>query len=500
LKDEAAELTSEVLRLQRGLDEQTFADAQQQEDLERVRTALASARDQLTAARALSGRAEEFKALLEADVNYEVVKKFCKDVKEAAIGAQVIKSLHPSQVMVKIVNDELTRLMGPVDTRIYIVSPGPTVIMLAGLQGGGKTTTAAKLGKYLVSKGKRPLLVAGDLQRPAAVEQLVVLGQQVSIDVYREDGKDPVQVAKNGVRHAKEHGYDVAVLDTAGRLHIDEEMMAQIAEVARAVSPHQIYLVCDAMTGQDAVHSAKEFNERLELDGVILTKLDGDARGGAALSVKAVTGKPIKFIGIGEKLDKLEEFHPDRMASRILGMGDVVTLVEKAHEQFKAEEAIKLQEKMVKGTFGFDDFLKQMQAVKKMGGVKDMLKLMPGVGGQIEDLDLDDTEMHRMEAIVYSMTPRERRDPDIIDSSRRRRIAAGAGVGPHDVSGLVKTFTRSRDMLKALSSGSFGGLRSLFSGGLNIGAISAAMSSGRKIKQRSARKRVIKRKGKIKRR
>jgi len=440
------------------------------------------------------------KALLEADVSYNVVKQFCKDVTQAAIGAEVIKSLHPGQVMIKIVSDELTKLMGPVDTRIYFVSPGPTVIMLAGLQGGGKTTTAAKLGKYLVAKGKRPLLAADDLRRPAAVEQLVVLGEQTGIDVYREDSKDTVKVAKNSVKHAKENGYDVIVLDTAGRLHIDEEMMTEIADVAKAVTPHQIYLVCDAMTGQDAVNSAKEFNERLELDGVILTKLDGDARGGAALSVKAVTGKPIKFIGVGEKLDKLEEFHPDRMAGRILGMGDVVTLVEKAQEQFKAEEVEKIQKKMAKGTFGFDDFLKQMQAVKKMGGMKDMLKMVPGMGQQLDDLDLDGSELKQMEAMVYSMTPRERSDPDVIDSSRRRRIAAGAGVQPNDVSGLVKTFMRSRDMLKSLSGGTFGGLKSLFSGGLNMNALGAAMSTGRKIKQRSKRKRVIKRKGKIKRR
>jgi len=439
------------------------------------------------------------KALLEADVSYNVVKKFCKDVTQAAIGAEVIKSLHPSQVFVKIVNDELTKLMGPVDTRIYFVSPGPTVIMLAGLQGGGKTTTAAKLGKYLVSKGKRPLLVADDLRRPAAIEQLVVLGRQLNIDVYSEESKNAVKVAKNGVKHAREHGLDVVVLDTAGRLHIDEEMMAEVADVAKAVTPHQIYLVCDAMTGQDAVNSAKEFNERLELDGVILTKLDGDARGGAALSVKAVTGKPIKFIGVGEKLDKIEEFHPDRMASRILGMGDVVTLVEKAQEQFEVEEAEKLQKKMAKGTFGFDDFLKQMQAVKKMGGIKDMLKMMPGMGGQLGDLDFDDAEVHRMEAIVYSMTPHERREPDIIDASRRRRVAAGAGVEVHDVSGLVKTFKRSRDMMKAMSGGALGGLKNLFSGGLNMNTLGAAMSAGRKIKQRSKRKRVIKRRGKIKR-
>lgn len=440
------------------------------------------------------------KALLEADVNYNVVKQFCKDVTQAAVGAEVIKSLHPSQVMIKIVNDQLTKLMGPVDTRIYFVSPGPTVIMLAGLQGCGKTTTAAKLGIYLLAKGKRPVLVAGDLQRPAAIEQLVILGQQSNIDVYREDTTNSVQVAKNGVKYAQEKNYDVVVLDTAGRLHIDAEMMTQISDVAKAINPHQIYLVCDAMTGQDAVNSAKEFNERLELDGVILTKLDGDARGGAALSVKAVTGKPIKFIGVGEKLDKLEEFHPDRMASRILGMGDVVTLVEKAQEQFQAEEAAKLQQKMAKGTFGFDDFLKQMQAVKKMGNVKDLLKMLPGVGSQLEDLDIDEAEMHQMEAIVYSMTHQERRDPDIIDGSRRRRIAAGAGAQPHDVSGLVKTFTRSRDMLKALSGGRLGGLKALFSGGFNLGALSSAMSTGRKIKQRSKRKKIIKRRGKIERR
>jgi len=459
-----------------------------------------SGRGRITEANISDAMRDVRKALLEADVNYNVVKAFCKDVAQAALGAEVIKSLHPGQVMIKIVSDELTKLMGPVDTRIYFVSPGPTVIMLAGLQGGGKTTTAAKLAKYLVANGKKPLLVADDLQRPAAIEQLVILGQQLGIDVYSEEGKNPVKVAQNSIRHAKENAHDVVVLDTAGRLHIDEDMMSQIADIAKAVTPHQIYLVCDAMTGQDAVNSAKEFNERLELDGVILTKLDGDARGGAALSVKAVTGKPIKFIGVGEKLDKLEEFHPDRMASRILGMGDVVTLVEKAQEQFDVEEAIKLQKKMAKGSFGFDDFLKQMQAVKKMGGMKDMLKLLPGMDAQMKDLDLDDAEIGQMEAIVHSMTLRERRDPDLIDSPRRRRIAAGAGVQPHDVSGLVKTFLRSRDMMKALSGGSFGGLKALFSGGFNLGSISQMMSAGRKIKQRSKRKRVIRRRGKTERR
>jgi len=459
-----------------------------------------SGRGRITEANVSDAMRDVRKALLEADVNYQVVKQFCKDVTVAALGAEVIKSLHPGQVMVKIAHDQLTKLMGPVDTRIYFVSPGPTVILLAGLQGTGKTTTAAKLGKYLVSRGKKPLLVADDLQRPAAVEQLKILGEQTGIDVYSEQTRDAVKVAANSVKYARQHGHDVVVLDTAGRLHVDEEMMSEVAEVAKAVNPHQIYLVCDSMTGQDAVNSAKEFNERLELDGVILTKLDGDARGGAALSVKAVTGKPIKFVGVGEKLDKLEEFHPERMASRILGMGDVVTLVEKAQEQFEAEEAEKMQQKLAKGSFGFDDFLKQMQAVKKMGGIKDMLKLMPGMGGQLGELDIEDGELKRMEAIVHSMTYRERREPQIIDSSRRRRIAAGSGTQPHDVSGLVKTFMRSRDMLKALSGGSFGGLKNLFSGGLNMGSLAAAMGSGRKIKQRSKRKRVIRRKGKTKRR
>jgi signal recognition particle subunit SRP54 len=454
-----------------------------------------SGRGRITEANISDAMRDVRKALLEADVNYDVVKKFCKDVTQAAIGADVIKSLHPSQVLVKIVSDQLTKLMGPVDTSIYFVSPGPTIIMLAGLQGCGKTTTAAKLAKHLLTRGKKPLLVADDLRRPAAIEQLVILGQQIKTEVYSEESKNSVKVARNAVKHAQKEGYDVVVLDTAGRLHIDEEMMAEVADVAKAIDPHQIYLVCDSMTGQDAVNSAKEFNERLELDGVILTKLDGDARGGAALSVKAVTGKPIKFVGVGD-----EEFHPDRMASRILGMGDVVTLVEKAQEQFDRDEAEKMQRKMARGSFGFDDFLKQMQAVKKMGGMKDMLKMMPGAGGQLDDLDIDDGELKRIEGIVHSMTSAERREPQILDSSRRRRVAAGAGVEANDVSGLVKTFKRSRDMMKAISGGSFGGLKSLLSGGFNMDTLSAAMGSGRKIKQRSKRKRIIKRKGKVKRR
>ena len=443
-----------------------------------------SGRGRITEANVSDAMGQVRKALLEADVNYHVVKQFCKDVSQAAMGAEVINSLHPGQVMVKIVNDELTRLMGPVDTNIYYVSPGPTIIMLAGLQGCGKTTTAAKLGKYLVGKGKKTLMVADDLQRPAAIDQLKILGEQLGIEVYSEDSKDAVKVARNAMKHAKAGGFDVVVLDTAGRLHIDEDMMNEISEVAKAVNPHQIFLVCDSMTGQDAVNSAKEFNTRLELDGVILTKLDGDARGGAALSDKAVTGKPIKFIGVGEKLDKLEEFHPDRMASRILGMGDVVTLVEKAQEQFDAGEAEKMQKKMAKGTFGFDDFLKQMQAVRKMGGLGSIMKLMPGMG-QLGDLNVDEKEITRIEGIVHSMTLAERKNPDILNASRRRRVAAGAGTDVHQVASLVKTFEKTRDMMKTISGGGLGGLKGLMSGNTDLFGM---MNSGRKIKQRSKRK------------
>jgi len=455
-------------------------------------------RGRITEANVSDAMRQVRKALLEADVNYGVVKQFCKDATAAAIGSDVIKSLHPSQMMVKIVNDELVKLMGPVDSKIYFVSPGPTVIMLAGLQGGGKTTTAAKLAKFIAAKGKKPLMVADDLQRPAAIEQLKTLGEQLDIPVYSESNKDAVRVAKNGIKHAKKIGCDVVVLDTAGRLHVDEDMMAEISDVAKAASPHQIFLVCDAMTGQDAVNSAKEFNERLELDGVILTKLDGDARGGAALSVKAVTGKPIKFIGVGEKLDNLEEFHPDRMASRILGMGDVVTLVEKAQEHFDEKEAEKLQKKMAKGSFGFDDFLKQMQAMKKMGGMSSMLKLLPGVGSQLGDMDVDDGEIAKMEGIVHSMTTEERRNPDVIDSSRRRRIAKGCGRDGQDVAGLIKTFKRSREMMKNMSGGGMGGFKDMLGGKMDmLGAMSGA---GRKVKQRSKRKKAIKRRGKVRRR
>jgi signal recognition particle subunit SRP54 len=391
------------------------------------------------------------RALLEADVNLEVARKFCDRCLEKALGQEVIKSLHPSQLMVKICNDELVELMGPIDTRVYYVQPGPTIILMAGLQGSGKTTTCAKLARYITSQGRKPLMVACDLQRPAAIEQLRVLGEQINVPVYLEQGeKNPVKVARNGVTAALKGGQNVVILDTAGRLHVDEDMMKQVAEVARTVKPHQIFLVCDAMTGQDAVNSAKAFNERLELDGVILTKFDSDARGGAALSVKEVTGKPIKFIGVGEKVENLEEFHPDRMASRILGMGDVVSLVEKAQEQFDATEMAKTQTKMAKGTFSLDDFLGQLRSMKKMGSMKDILKMIPGLGSQIPT-DMDDGELVRMEAIIQSMTIKERRNPDVIDGSRRRRIAKGAGADPQDVSGLVKSFLQMRSIMKQMS-------------------------------------------------
>ncbi|MCG3136288.1 MAG: Signal recognition particle protein [Phycisphaerae bacterium] len=390
-------------------------------------------------------------ALLEADVSVEVARNFCDQVGTKAIGQEILNTLKPEQVMVKVVHDELVALMGPVDPRIPFVSPGPTILMLAGLQGSGKTTTCAKLAKHIISKGKRPMLVAADLKRPAAIDQLEVLGKQLSIPVYTERGhQDAVKVCRNSISQARRMDRDVVILDTAGRLAIDEEMMAEVAKVADVTQPHQIYLVIDAMTGQDAVNTAKSFNTRLELDGVILTKFDSDTRGGAALTVKTITGKPIKFIGIGEKIDNLEPFHPDRIASRILGMGDVLTLVEQAQQQFDQDEAAKLQKKMAKGALTMEDFLDQFRKVQKMGSIKSLMKMIPGMGG-LADMEIDENEIKRMEAIILSMTRKERHDPDLIDSSRRRRIARGAGVDPQEVSGLVKQFTQMRDMMKSMS-------------------------------------------------
>ncbi|HVP12206.1 MAG TPA: signal recognition particle protein [Phycisphaerae bacterium] len=393
-------------------------------------------------------------ALLEADVHVEVVKSFCNDVTQKAVGAEVIKTLHPEQVMVKIVHDELIRLMGPVDSRIPWVSNPPTIILMAGLQGSGKTTTCAKLAKYCLAQGKRPMMVAADLKRPAAIDQLEVLGTQVDVPVYAERGhQNAVKVCRNGVSDARKKLLDVVILDTAGRLAIDEEMMAEVANVAQTVAPHQIYLVLDAMTGQDAVNTAKHFNDRLELDGVILTKFDSDTRGGAILSVKSITTKPVKFIGVGEKLDRLEEFHPERMAGRILGMGDIVSLVEQTQKQVNAEEAARLEAKMKKGDLSLDDFIAQVE--KAIGGrsLKDMLKMIPGVGSMMREteLEVDEDEIKRMRAIVNSMTPTERSNPKIIDASRRRRIARGSGTDTEDVSGLCKQFLQTRDMMKHMA-------------------------------------------------
>jgi len=391
-------------------------------------------------------------ALLEADVHVQVVRQFCDDVMEKALGQQVIETLHPDQVLVKIVYDELVQLMGPVDSRIPYVTPGPTVVLMAGLQGSGKTTTCGKLAKYVMEKGKRPLLVAADLKRPAAIDQLEVIGEQVGASVYTERGhQNAVKVCRNGIIHSRKTDRDVVILDTAGRLAIDEEMMEEIAQVEKATTPHQVYLVIDAMTGQDAVNTAKHFNERLELDGLILTKFDSDTRGGAALSAKSITGKPIKFIGIGEKLENLEEFHADRIAGRILGMGDIVTLVEKAQKQFDAKEAEKLEKKMASG-LTLEDFLGQMKKVKSMGSMKSLMKMIPGMSQNMPDMQVDDGELVRFEAIIQSMTSKERRKPEIIEASRRRRIARGSGTETKDVSTLIKSFTQVRDMMKAMSS------------------------------------------------
>lgn len=391
-------------------------------------------------------------ALLEADVNQKIVDDFCESVVQKAIGEQVVGSLQAGEQMVKIVHDELTALMGPVDSDIHFVSPGPTILMVAGLQGTGKTTTCGKLAHFLLRQNRRPLLVAADLQRPAAIDQLATLGEQLSVPVHLDkSATDPVKLCHGAIDVARRQDRDVVILDTAGRLHIEQELMDQLANIERTVHPHQIYLVCDAMTGQDAVNSAKEFNERLELDGVILTKLDGDARGGAALSVKAVTGKPIKFVGMGERLDRLEQFHPDRMAGRILGMGDVVSLVEKAQQEVDQEQAAKLQEKMAKGRFTLDDFLDQFRQVQKMGPMKDLMKMIPGMGAQTADMDVDEGEIGRMEAIICSMTKKERETPSIIAASRRRRIATGSGTEVKDVSGLLKSFDMAAGMMKQMA-------------------------------------------------
>ncbi|OHB40435.1 MAG: signal recognition particle protein [Planctomycetes bacterium GWC2_39_26] len=387
-------------------------------------------------------------ALLEADVNYKVVKDFIQHVTERAVGEEVIKSIAPGQQVIKIVHDELIKLMGESDTAIPFMEGDQTLIMLVGLQGSGKTTTAGKLAKTILSKGRKPLLVAADVQRPAAIEQLKVLGQQLNIPVYFEENSQPVKICKNAVKYARESTNDVVIFDTAGRLHIDDDLMFELKEIKQKLEPHQIYFVCDAMTGQDAVNSAKEFDAQLGFDGVILTKLDGDTRGGAALSIRAVTGKPIKFVGIGEKLDRLEEFHPDRMASRILGMGDVVSLVEKAQQAIDLEEAQKLSKKIQDDSIGLDDFLAQLQQIKKMGPIKDILSMIPGVGSKVDGLNVDEKQLQRLEAIIRSMTTDERLNPDIINGSRRQRVANGSGTTLQDVNQLLKQFKSMKKLMK----------------------------------------------------
>jgi signal recognition particle subunit SRP54 len=391
-------------------------------------------------------------ALLEADVNFQVVKDFVAQVKERASGQDVLKGLDPGQQVVKIVHEELTALMGTGDSRLAFGKP-PTVILMAGLQGSGKTTTSAKLALLLRKAGKKPALVAADLQRPAAIDQLEQLGRQIQIPVYRKDTKDPVEVVKYGIQAAQTAGQDVVILDTAGRLHIDEDLMEELAQVRTAAKPTNVLLVLDAMTGQEAVNVAQSFQERVAFDGVVLTKLDGDARGGAALSVRAVTGKPIKYISVGEKLDQLEEFHPERMASRILGMGDVLTLIEKAEAAVDEDEQATMEARMRAGIFTFDDFLSAQKMLKKMGPLQGVMKMIPGLGNQLKDVDIDERQLARVEAIVLSMTAQERRMPHVIDGSRRKRIADGSGQTIQDVNKLLSARKQMEKMMKQMGKG-----------------------------------------------
>jgi len=408
-------------------------------------------RGRLTEGNIRQGLREIRLALLEADVHYEVVGDFIDKVSDEAVGERVIRTVHPDQQIVKIVHDTLVEVMGPSEPGLRFAPDGITVVMLAGLQGSGKTTTCAKLARLVESKGRQPMMVAADVYRPAAVQQLAVLGEQTGISVYREESKDPVGICKRAVKQAKSTGRDVVILDTAGRLHIDDEMMLELEQIHKAVQPHEILLVCDAMTGQDAVSSARVFSERLDLDGIILTKLDGDARGGAALSAKAVTGKPIRFVGVGEKLDRLEEFHAERMAGRILGMGDVVSLVEKAQETIAEEEAQKLQEKLLKNAFTLTDFMEQIERMRKMGPIKEILGMIPGMGGALKGMDIDEGDLDATRAMIESMTPTERDNPEIISGSRRVRIAKGSGTDTAQVGDLLKQFKQLRTMMKKFS-------------------------------------------------
>lgn len=394
------------------------------------------------------------KALLDADVNYKVAKQFVDDVKQKAMGHDVLNAVKPGQMMVKIVYDELTALMGG-DAVDINTKGNPAVILMSGLQGSGKTTFSGKLANLLkTKKGKHPLLVAGDVYRPAAIDQLRVLGEQINVPVFAEPGNtNPVDIAQKALRQAKQDGNDVVIVDTAGRLAVDEQMMNEIESIKKAINPSEILFVVDSMTGQDAVNTAREFNQRLDFDGVVLTKLDGDTRGGAALSIRSVVNKPIKFIGLGEKIDALDVFYPSRMADRILGMGDIRSLVERAQEQIDEEEARKLQKKIASNKFDFEDYLQQIRQIKKMGNIKDLASMIPGVGKALKDVEIDDNAFKSVEAIILSMTPRERSNPQIIDGSRRKRIAAGSGTSLQEVNRLFKQFDGMRKMMKMMSGG-----------------------------------------------
>ena len=400
------------------------------------------------------------KALLDADVNYKVAKNFTDTVKQKALGQNVLTAVKPSQLMVKIVHDELAQLMGGETAEINVKGQTgqPAIILMSGLQGSGKTTFSGKLALMLkTKKNRRPLLTACDVYRPAAIEQLRVLGEQIGVPVYCElENKNPVEIAQNAIREAKAKGYDVVIVDTAGRLAIDEQMMQEIAAIKGAINPSETLFVVDSMTGQDAVNTAREFNERLDFDGVVLTKLDGDTRGGAALSIRTVVNKPIKFVGMGEKMEAIDQFHPSRMADRILGMGDIVSLVERAQEQFDEEEAKRLQKKIQKNQFDFNDFLGQIQQIKKMGNIKDLAAMIPGVGKAIKDIDIDDNAFKSIEAIIYSMTPKERTNPEILNGSRRNRIAKGSGTNIQEVNRLIKQFDQTRKMMKMITSPGMG--------------------------------------------
>jgi signal recognition particle subunit SRP54 len=394
------------------------------------------------------------KALLDADVSYKIARQFTDQIKEEALGQKILTAVSPGQLMVKIVHDELTTLMGGEKTDLNLKG-SPAVILMAGLNGSGKTTMSAKLAHYLKDKrGRSPLLVAGDVYRPAAIEQLKVLAGQIDVPVYSEDDvKDPVRIAKNAVSYARDRGYNTVIIDTAGRLAVDEEMMKEIAAIKKTVNPPETLFVVDAMTGQDAVNTAKAFNDRLDYEGVILTKLDGDTRGGAALTIRAVVDKPIKFVGIGEKLEAIDVFYPERMADRILGMGDIVSLVEKAQEQFDEAEAKKLQKKIARNQFNFNDFLSQVKQIKKMGNVKDLVGMLPGMGRALKDIDIDDDAFKGIEAIILSMTPEERENPAVLNGSRRKRIALGSGTSIQEVNRLVKQFDDTRKMMRMVTTG-----------------------------------------------